>query len=73
MGLNYYAPLAHSVIRNITPSEAVHLNNPGILRSVLQANWITIDKQRLLCLLDQAKNTKKDSAIPVIEAFMYVK
>lgn len=72
MGLNYYAPLAHSMIRNITPSEAVHLNDPGILRSVLKANLITMDKQRLMCLLDQAKNTKKDSAIPVLEAFMYV-
>lgn len=72
MGLSYYAPLAHSMIRNITLSEAVHLNNPGILRSVLQANWITIDKQRLICLLDQARNTKKHSAIPVIEAFIIV-
>lgn len=72
MGLSYYAPAAFSVIRNISPSEAVHLNNPGILRRVIQSNWITMDKQRLVCLLDQAKNSKKEQAIPVIESFMFV-
>jgi len=72
MGLSYYAPVAFSVIRNISPSEAVHLNNPGILRRVIQSNWITMDKQRLVCLLDQAKNSKKEHAIPVIESFMFV-
>jgi hypothetical protein len=72
MGLSYYAPVAYSVIRNISPSEAVHLNNPGILKNVLQRNWITMDKHRLVCLLEQAKNTKKENAIPVIESFMFV-
>ena len=72
MGRNYYTPIAYSMFRTITPPQAVHLNNPGILKSVLNMNINTMDKHYLLCLLEQAKNTKKDESITVIEKFMFV-
>jgi len=72
MGLSYYAPFTHSVVRNISLSQAVHLDNPGILKNVIKSNWATIDKHRLVCLLDQAKNTKKNASISVIESFIFM-
>lgn len=67
-GKSYYAPLARRTM--VTASEAIRINNKGMLKSAIIQNRRCSDTNSLLALIDQCKNLGRTELIPTIEDFL---